>query len=191
MNEDLYKELMVEWAKCGRVYAEAWIFPRLEIFKGYLDYYKGKDVLEIGCNAGVFAYEIAKHAKSYIGVEKDKDYYEQAMITAKHINHDHCGFINGDVFSVPVDLNYNAFIGLFVLYHFSNMEVAEWKNAILPKCDTVIIQIRLEERKEKKNVYGFYKPENVICFLSHAGFKIVENAIQPKKEQFSTIIAVR
>jgi len=182
-------ELTKEWNTCGPVYAKDWVIPRVEIFKKFLKYLDGKNVLEIGSNAGVFAYEIAKVANTYIGIEKEEAFYRQAMITAKHMKSDNHRFINGDIFSETLNSDINAFVGLFVLYHLSDLEVDALRLHILPLCEVVVIQLRLEKRKTKKNSYGFERPENTIRFLKDLGFKIKKCSVQPVKEQFVTIVA--
>ena len=71
MNKKLYNKISSKWK--GQVYS-TWdrVAPRLKALKPYLPLLKDKKVLEWGCNAGIFAYEICKVAKWYVGVDKSE-----------------------------------------------------------------------------------------------------------------------
>jgi len=189
LTKKLYRRIRAQWK--GRIYSDEWILPRVKILRKYLHYLAGKNVLEVGVNAGIFAYEITEHAESYIGLEKEAFYYAQAEKTHNYIQNPDTAFFHCDLLTMPPALTYNAFVGLFVLYHFYPREIEVFRNTVLPQCDTVLIQLRNGKRKTIKNGYAFEKPNNTIRFLKNAGFKIVEKRWQPIKRQFITIVGQR
>lgn len=189
LTKKLYRRIRAQWR--GRIYSDEWVLPRVKLLRKYLHYLDGKDVLEIGANAGVFAYEICEHAKSYHGIEKEVLYYKQATKTQRYLPSNKAMFHNCDLLTMPADLSYNAAVCLFVLYHFYPPEVEVFKKVVLPQCDTIVIQLRNAKRKTIKNDCAFEVPGNTTRLLKDSGFKIVEKQWQPIKRQFVTIVGQR
>ena len=189
ITEKKWKELVKKWSKIGPVYQ----IPRRshDRLKHFCDncvpLLKGKTVLEIGANAGVFGYCIMESAKRYIGVEpgnkisrkkKNKtDYFKKLMITRQEIKGHVAMMLNYTVKEFCTkceekDFNdYNALVMCYALYHLSDKEIDFLVYKILPKCDLVIIQNREQSRKTKHNRYKFYKSKNVVKFFEENGYK--------------------
>ena len=206
-----WEELIREWETIGPCYQ----IPhrshnRLVHFCEYcVPLLAGKDVIEIGCNAGVFAYEIAKVAKSYIGVEpankarqkkKEKpktDYFQQALLTKKHIQefNPNVDFVHDTICEFcKKPFVGNAFVACFALYHFLNDEIALLKEHVWPKCDIVIIQNRVQDRPKHHNSYKFYKTARVVKFFKSLGFEdiaIVSGQSEDKRQKFDEVICHR
>jgi len=166
MTKDEYDKISV---MCG-IY-EQWhrMKPRLRLFNDEIkNYFNNLNVIEIGCNAGLYAYEIAPKAKTYLGIEKSKMYYKQSLETLKHIKTKNVTFINK---SASQYMKYNSFenIDIFmsfnVLYHLEDKELWLLKNKVLSACTMSIIQIRKEGKKVKKNKLKLHTIDGVLDYL--------------------------
>lgn len=158
---------------------------RFPTFLKYIDAFKGKDVLEVGCNAGIAAYEITKTANSYVGVEDQAGYYKQALETQKHVENPNVQFLNMSVKTFmkrhctgKLDVPFNACYLSYVLYHFDNKEVRLFAEYVLPKLDVIIVQSRYARRGTRKgrrihNDGKFWKPSSVEKYLQKAGFETI------------------
>ena len=63
----------------GRVYSERWwVEYRVKMIEKDMKALEGKDVLEIGMNAGIFMWSILEVAATYTGIEKNPEYFQQA-----------------------------------------------------------------------------------------------------------------
>ncbi|MHC4726108.1 MAG: class I SAM-dependent methyltransferase [Planctomycetota bacterium] len=172
MTKKLHRKISSQWK--GRDY-QNWgcIKDRIKHLRKYLKYFKDKDVLDIGANAGMFGYDIAGVAKSYIGVEKNAPQFKQSQITKRYIKNKNARFHNlalGD-FIKQKENGFNALFASYVLYHIYDEEVDLLKERVLPKCDTVIVYTRNMKRKSIKNKHKLEKKENVLGLLKKAGFK--------------------
>ena len=85
IDKKTHAKLEKKWAKAGRGVYQRWnrLETRMPLFLKHVDKFKGLDVIEFGCNAGIYGYEISKRAKSYIGVDQGDYYIKQANITKK------------------------------------------------------------------------------------------------------------
>jgi len=139
-------------------------------FRPYLKYLDGKDVVDVGSNAGLLSYEISKIAKSCIGVESLLRYYEQSLITNCYTK-GNCIFFNESIekFSDRKDISYNALFASNILYHLSD-EGIEAIRKILKNCDTALLFSR-ENKPKKKNRFDLYHWKNIQEFLEEEGFK--------------------
>lgn len=207
ITESKWKELVKKWEKIGPVYQ----IPRRshDRLKHFCDvglhFLKGRKVLEIGANAGLFGYCIKGVAKSYIGLEpgnkisrkkKNKtDYFEQALITEQEfggrmfLNQTVKEFINDEKYLDDFD----TLVMCYALYHLSDKEVQLLKEKILPKCEFVIIQNREQKRKTKHNSYKFWKSKRVVKFFKELGYEVtlLWGTDRGVGEAFSEIICKR
>lgn len=179
---------------------------RLKYFSQFVPLFEGKDVLEIGCNAGMYMWEIAHSARSVTGVDLSDRYMAQAQITKKYIEKfnpnvefnkmsvkDFCREIRKG----QRDANINALFASFAMYHLSDKELDAVAEYILPKCDIVIIQNRTKKRTNRKkkkgwrthNLRHFEKNSTVIEWLEASGFEC-EVHWGPEKK-FSDVIGRR
>jgi len=142
ITETVYKQIAARWK--GKVY-QKWdkIQKRLPIFLAYLDVFRDKRVLEVGSNAGMYAYEVASVAKDYVGIERDNHYYAQSLVTAEYIKGS-ARFINTSFhgFVKNHQHQYDTLLASFVLHHFRPKELRELKEIVLPKCNTVVVHTR-------------------------------------------------
>lgn len=205
ISKELHNELIDKWAKVGRgVYQKISRRHRLKYFMNHVDKFKGKDVFEIGCNAGLYGYEISQVANSYTGVDKGDYYILQSEITKKYMKNPNVTFYNESVKSfIKRDLRgeapkYNALFASFVLYHLSKKETDRIAETVLPKCDIVVIPTRTKKRTPWKNYnpYKFNKPKNVKTYLEAAGFEVElvwpeGTAVTQKKQKYCYVIGKR
>jgi hypothetical protein len=168
-----YKNLVKKW--CGRIY-QRYDKERLrfEHFSKVVGLFDGKDVLEIGANAGVQSLEICDHAKSYTGIEIKKEYFDQLQITMSHAKCPTTMYNMGlreFCAERASTTDYNSLYTSFVIYHFTDEDVEAFRDSVLPRADLWVIYNRLH-RPTIKNKYGFEHPENTISFAKDCGFKI-------------------
>lgn len=181
LTKGQYRDIAKNWV--GTVYQKYDRYQvRFPTLLKHLDVFKGKNVLEVGCNAGLAGYHIAQVAKEYVGVEEQKDYYNQALQTKKHIDNKDAEFLNMSIKTYMKRINrgkiqshVNAAYLSYVLYHFSDKEVEMFEKYILPKLDVIVVQSRYAKRnkkgRRKHNSYGFWDPKNVVKFLQKNGFE--------------------
>lgn len=168
ISKSSYNEISSQWE--GDVF-QNWkrIKKRLPLFeKNILPHLAGKRVLEIGCNAGIYAWHIAPIAKSYIGIDISENYIRQATITAKYIKGAPVSFIHSSLgdFAPGEDL-FDAVFASFLLYHLSDAEVEIFEKKIAPRCDVLAVQIRAKKRWTA-NSFNFMNAENVEALFSRA-----------------------
>ncbi len=188
--EKIHNELMEKWQ--GRKYAtRERIEKRLHHLELLLPLLKGKNVLELGSNSGITAYDICKYSKSYAGVEPDKDYHEQAQLMESYLP-DTAHFMNGtllDYINVAL-VDPNAFVMCIALYLLSKEEVSLLEEKIFPKCEIVIIQERTAKRPSMKkyNPLKLHKPKNIRNLLVKNGFDT--DIYFSTKEKYFEVIGV-
>jgi len=201
LTKEEYKKLSADWAKHSVVYQKYERYTtRFPTLKKHLDVLAGKDVLEVGANAGLAAYEIVKTARSYVGVERATGYWQQSLETQKQMENKSVQFLNmsvksfvkrhkAGVLTMPVNACYLS----YVLYHFEDKEVEMFKDYVLPMLDVIVVQSRFAKRnikgRTKHNRYGFWHPDNVEKYLKSAGFKTTLEWHKDKKFHF--IIGVK
>jgi SAM-dependent methyltransferase len=197
IDKKLHKKLTKQWAKVGRGIYQRWgRMYRVKFFLKFIELFRDKNVIELGCNAGIYGYEIAKVAKSYIGIDQGDYYIKQAKITQKEIKNPNVKFITKYVRSYIRDQQkkeaskrdkIDALFACFALYHFSEKEIVLIQDYLLPKCDAVIISTRTRKRTmwKKNNQRKFYKPKKVVDYLKESGFRC---AVYPSKDKKFAII---
>lgn len=79
----------------------------------------GKTVLDIGCNAGFYAIEMAKRgAARVLGIDSDARYLEQARLVSQTLGHAQIEFAQLDVYDVArLGERFDLVIFMGVLYH--------------------------------------------------------------------------
>jgi hypothetical protein len=196
LTKEQYNMLASRWIKHGTVY-QKWDRHnvRFPILLKNINVFEGKNVLEVGSNAGLAGYYISQVAKSYIGVESEKGYYKQSLETQKVIESKNVEFKNMSIKSLvkrqdrgDFNVDVNAVFLSYVLYHFEDKEVAMFQKCILPKVDTVVVMGRFAKRnkkgRRKHNGYAFWYPDNVENFLNRNGFSTVKEWGPYKKFHF-------
>lgn len=79
----------------------------------------GKSVLDIGCNAGFYSFEMKRRgAARVVGIDHDERYLEQARFAAQVLGHDDIEFRLGEVWDVgALGERFELVIFMGVLYH--------------------------------------------------------------------------
>ena len=79
----------------------------------------GKTVLDIGCNAGFYSFEMKRRgAARVVGIDSDERYLAQARFVAKALGHDGCEFRKLSVYDVAeLGERFDLAIFMGVLYH--------------------------------------------------------------------------
>jgi 2-polyprenyl-3-methyl-5-hydroxy-6-metoxy-1,4-benzoquinol methylase len=154
----------------GRVYHN-WgaVKKKVAHLRRFLKLFKGRRVLEIGCNAGIASFDLANSAKSYLGIEAKENYYKQALTTKKYLRNKNVEYRNQrfEDFVNKDNEGYDALYVSYVLYHLDNDEIKLLKNKVLSKCDLVMIYSRHEDRKKLKNKYRLEREKNIAKFLEN------------------------
>jgi predicted RNA methylase len=162
-----------------------------EIIK-HLDLFKGRSVVDIGCNAGYITYHTAQFAKEWVAVERDVHWHAQALETAKYI--DTPGeFLNCSIeeFCEKYESNYNydSLFGSCILYYLSPKELELLQTNVLSKCDMVMLVSR--EDKPPKTLWNkrdLGKAKNIQKFLEECGFNI---ELYNKKSNWISVVGRR
>lgn len=192
-----FEELRKEWAGVTadhKIYAEWKRFKlRVPHFEQHMNVLKGKKLLEIGSNAGVHAYSVAPICASYVGVDRGIGYHKQSLCTMRRINAPSVRFIHADIATLVSDhlaeIEFNAFLACFALYHFSNKELELLDKHVWPKCDVVFIQNRNQRRPTPHNTFKFWEEKNIRKYFEQRGFKCTNHWGHEKK--FSEVICER
>lgn len=182
ISKKKHDALMKKWEKIHAVYQRySRLETRMPLFLKYIKCLEGKHVLELGCNAGIYGYEIAKIAKSYVGVDQGDCYIKQAKITQVDMDMKNATFLCRPVKGFVRDCMkhpdnappINAVFATFVLYHLKDKETDLLAENILPRCDTVLIMTRTSKRSPWKryNSRKLHKIKNVEIYLKENGFK--------------------
>jgi SAM-dependent methyltransferase len=134
-----YDHLAKHWK--GKVY-QKWpkFSKRMAYFEQFLPLFKGKKVLEVGSNAGMYAWHIAPLAAFYVGVERERHYFDQAKTIglgkATFYNMSFHGFLKHE------NVEYDTLLASFTLHHLRPKEVRELQCVVLPRCSLVVIHTR-------------------------------------------------
>ena len=136
LSKEEYKKIASNWK--GTVYQ---LYDRYQVrfptLLKHIDVFKGKNVLEVGSNAGLAGYHISQVADSYIGVEAEKEYWQQSLETKKLIENNNAEFLNMSIKSYMkraardgIEISANAIYLSYVLYHFSDKEVQMFEKQV-------------------------------------------------------------
>lgn len=164
MKKVEYDKISKNWA--GKVY-ETWekMSFRLELFDLIKHELSGKKIFEIGSNAGLYAWNLPKDIKSYVGIEKSKMYYKQSIETIKYTTKP-IEFVNCGAFKYLKNhtIEANVFMSFNVLYHLKNKELKLLKK-VLNQCEICMTQIRKEGARVKKNNLKLHTIDGVLDYL--------------------------
>jgi len=179
-----YLRLSAKWRQpIYQTYEETAL--RFKMAEPYLKIFTCRNVLEIGCNAALAAQPIMQYADSYIGLEPNLVYYEQALETWSALGNDRVWIYQTDFVSYlrTIDLVKLPFDALYlsnILYHLSDEELKMLEMIILPNCLSVIVLTRAKERRKLKNSHQMNRRENVWNMLERAGYQLVDDAHKGK-----------
>lgn len=135
-----YKRISSGWN--GKVY-QKWpkMKKRLPLLERNLEFFRGAKVLEVGANAGIYGWHIAKVAQRYIAVERNKSYFVQLLQTMSGI--DNSDWLLSDFEKLKLDaIDFDLFLASYVLHHFSAAEMIKLIRRAFVKCSKVAIFTR-------------------------------------------------
>ncbi|MGW8324091.1 MAG: class I SAM-dependent methyltransferase [Desulfobacterales bacterium] len=133
-----YERIASKWH--GKIYQKyKKLKKRIPMIMKNIDFFRDAKVLELGCNAGMYALHMMPYIKGYIGIELDKHYYKQAMITLEGKK---TRIFNKSFEDTPLEeLDYDLFVASYVLHHLNEKEVEKLK-VVFEKCNKVAIHTR-------------------------------------------------
>jgi len=133
-----YKKISKEWD--GKIYQKyRKLKKRLPIIEKNIGFFKEAKVLELGSNAGMYAYLIYPVIKSYIGIEGNRSYYRQLVKTLHNCN---AKIFNETFENIQLDkLNYDLFLASYVLHHLNINEIYKLET-VFKRCNKVVIHTR-------------------------------------------------
>jgi 2-polyprenyl-3-methyl-5-hydroxy-6-metoxy-1,4-benzoquinol methylase len=170
ISQQVHGAIAAQWA--GEVF-QNWerVSTAVPFFeRKLLHHLAGRRVLEIGCNAGIYAWHIAPVAESYVGIELRENFVNQAHITARHIQGAPVRFVHASLKdSAHAETGYNAVFASYVLYHVSDEEVKIFEKVIAPRCDVLVVQFRTR-KKRSANSHDLMKARNVEALFRRTGF---------------------
>jgi len=172
ITKELCNAIQKDWN--GKVY-QKWEkeWKRFAHLNSVVPVFKGKKVLEIGCNGGIESLEICNHCASYSGIEPNPDYFVQVKKTMKRAKCKNVNLLNVRLMDLDVSAtDFDTVFTSFVMYHFKDKEVEKFKSEILPKANLWIIYNRAENRETKNNSYVFENYKNTVQFVKDCGFKM-------------------
>jgi 16S rRNA A1518/A1519 N6-dimethyltransferase RsmA/KsgA/DIM1 with predicted DNA glycosylase/AP lyase activity len=169
MNEKEYKKISKYWE--GKIYQDLSknkTKKKTEVCTRCIPFLKGKDVIDIGCNAGLITYDIGKIANRYIAIEYDEHYYRQALETKKHIEgRGKFLLCSVEEFFKKYEQQevYNAAYAACVLYHLNKKEIDKIFDIMVPKCDIVLFVSSEKKKHKMNNPYNLSRYVNIKSML--------------------------
>jgi SAM-dependent methyltransferase len=134
-----YKKISSRWT--GKIY-QKWkkIKKRFPMIEQHIEFFKDAKVLELGANAGMYAFLLYHYIKKYIGIEFDEHYYNQSLHTLK--GKMDVTLIKDKFENIDIEvLDYDLFFVCYVLHHLNEKEINKL-NVIFDKCNKVAISTR-------------------------------------------------
>jgi hypothetical protein len=183
MKKDEFLTVTKGWT--GHPYQRWQRIGRLNWFeKHHLSLFRGRKVLEYGCNAGLYGYVISKAAESYIGLERDPLPFGQSKNTIEHfklpaakraiLNTTVEKFAKSGIQKMEESgLTFNTLFASYLLYHLNDTDLDLTEQVIIPKCDLIVIQNRVSKTKRPtRNRFTLRKPKHVEKWLNSIGWKL-------------------
>ncbi|MCP4651212.1 MAG: hypothetical protein GY853_14185 [PVC group bacterium] len=194
ITKKLHNKLIKKWSKHGNVYQNRneRVLQRMKWFKNAMHLIEGLDVLEIGCNAGLFAAIAKDKYKTYTGLEKKENYFKQALETQKACLLHYAEFLNISLKDIIgggfKHEEINAVILSRVLYHMYDDEIDYLKYQMLPNCRVALVICGTKGKNRTHNEYDFTKPNTVGDLFKDVGMKF---AVTMKHERFYAGVAIK
>lgn len=140
-----YKIVSAGWV--GKVYQKyKKLKKRIPMLIEHLEFFKGERVLEIGANAGMYAWHFGVVAKRYTCLEVDKNYFNQLKCVSKAFDKGiyDCKYmlINDKLRYANIDFSeYSLLMMSYVAHHLDTVELDIIYHA-LKKINKVVIHTR-------------------------------------------------
>jgi hypothetical protein len=134
-----YDKIAGKWK--GKVYQKykKLVEKRLPIIEKNIDFFKGAKVLELGLNAGMYAWHLHSYVLKYTGIEVDKHYCKQARTALFGTK---VGVVNKSFEDVNLnDFDFDLFLASYVLHHLNICEVQKLNN-VFNRCNKIAIHTR-------------------------------------------------
>jgi hypothetical protein len=168
-------------------------YQTLAIHKGRvmtraLTHAQGLNVLEAGCNSGLYSIILSNYAKSIIAVDYDKINISRALLGFEFAKKNNLcekdiEFLHSDLISTLSHLeNVDCFVASLFLYYLIDEELITLQNFIRKQINTIIIQCRPDRHKlvsgnpqfgnvSNLSLYnGLYDLPDNIQFIRDCGF---------------------
>ena len=157
----------------------------------YYPLFKGKVVVDIGCNAGVITERIAKHAKKVYGIEKSKEILDESdtidwIVKERSKNTEYINSTTGDF--LKKGYGFNAAYSSNALYYLTNDEIRLIEKKLFPKCDLIMFVSYEIKPDLKNNDYNLGKWYNIVRLLKENGF---ETEIKDMDLNWVTVIGTK
>lgn len=166
----IWSDLLKEWP--GKVYQlkNSRVRERYKFVRDNAEHFRNKKVLDIGCNAALFATILADKVESYWGLEKEGKYFNQANMTVKKIGKQDIRVIKTRFGELNHVLDVDALILSRVLYYLPDEDIEFLQDKYLPRCNVVLFICGAIEKKKRVNSWGFHNIESIFTLLK--GFEI-------------------
>jgi len=160
---------------------------RLIIGTSNLDFLKGANVLDIGCNQGLHSLMLANRVEKVTGIEVTEGTYKRALCTQKHFTS--LGYDSENVSFQHTELKdfedfdgINAILACCCVYNMNDANIERFIK-ILKQCDRVVYQTRpsANGRTKDRSKYNICLEEDVVKFFNNEGFDIVSHEYSDTK----------
>lgn len=142
----------------------------------HLHLFKDKFVVDIGCNAGYITYNIAKHAKGWVGIDRSPTWFAQAALATAKVIETPGEFLNCTIehFCENLESNYDydALFASNILYYLTPNELQLLQDKVLSKCNMVMMVSREDKPTKRYNDRELGKYKNIQKFLEECNFNI-------------------
>ena len=163
--DNRWKKLLNSWEGKKYQIPNRRVTERFKYVKKHAKKFEGLTVLDLGCNAALYALPLVDHVKGYVGVEGADKYYVQAVDTVEILGR------KARVFKSRIEdldfmqLDCDALIVSRVLYYLSDECLGRIQEQLLPKCKVVLMINGTRKKKEKRNSWNFWNCEAGVRFL--------------------------
>jgi len=148
------------------------VMERYRYVKKHAGMFKDKKVLDLGCNAALYALPLLDYVERYIGIEGTAKYYNQAEKT-KEILGDKVVVVRARIEELDLGaIDCNALIVSRILYYLDDVTLDRIQRELLPKCDVVLMINGTRPKQQKRNSWEFWHRDNGIKFLENFGMEI-------------------
>lgn len=162
--------------------------PRARTVIGNLDLLKGRRILDIGCNSGIYSLLAARHAEYVCGVDLSEKFIRMAQAAKvwfqEHLyDVSHVQFLQTPLEAIkPAEHSFDTILACNVLYHLTDYEIGLIEK-LLVSCRSAFFQMRprrqMAYERSKETFFfvsrntrcgGLYTLGHAVEFLQQQGF---------------------